>query len=73
MALEVYFRLLCVNLESTLKGVEDGEDIVGGDEQRPMAEEGKSPGEAEQEEQAEDGEGVCPDGANFLGFLCRGL
>ena len=31
-------RLLCVKLESTLKELENGEDVVGGDEHRPMAE-----------------------------------
>ena len=42
-------------LDGTLKGVEDGEDVVGGHEQRSIAEEGKGPGDAEQEDQAYDG------------------
>lgn len=60
-------------LEGTLKGVEDGEDVVGGYEQRSMAEEGKSPGEAEQEDQTYDGERVFLDGADVLGLLFLGF
>lgn len=52
----------------TLKGVEDGEDIVGGYEQRSMAEEGKSPGDAQQEEQAQNGESVYLCGAVVISF-----
>lgn len=59
--------------EETLKGVENREDVVGGDAQRPVAEEGKRPGDAKQEEQAQDGERVCLDGADVLGFGCFGL
>lgn len=52
--------------ESTLEGVEDGEDVVGGQEQRSVAEESKGPGDAEEEKQAEDGQRVCLDGALSL-------
>lgn len=60
---------LCDGEMSTLKGVEDGEDVEGGQEQRSVTEESKSPGDAEQVEQAEDGEGFPPDGADVLPFL----
>lgn len=58
-------------MEFTLKGVEDGEDVVGGYDQRAVAEESKGPGEAQQEEQAQNGHGVGLDGAAVLGFRCR--
>lgn len=43
---------------STLKGVEDGEDIVGGYSECPVAEESKGPGNAQEEDQAQNGENI---------------
>lgn len=59
--------------EETLKGVEDGEDIVGCYTQRPVAEESKGPGDAKQEEQAYNGVRVSLDGADVLAFPCCGF
>lgn len=55
-----------LHLEWTLKGVEDGEAVVGGHEQRSTAEECKSPGDPEQKDPAYDGERLCLGGADVL-------
>lgn len=52
-----------------MEGVEDGEDVVGGYEQGPEAEEGDGPGDAEQEQQAQDGQRLGLDGEVALNFL----
>lgn len=62
--------LQCISLNSTLKGVEDGEDIVGGYEQRSIAEKSKGPGDAEEEEQGQNGESLCLDWDVVLRFRC---
>lgn len=59
-----------MNLESTLKGVEDGENIVGCYKQRSIAEESKGPGDAEEEEQTQNGESLCLDWDVVLSFPC---
>lgn len=56
--------------EETLKGVEDGKDVVGSDEQRSVAEKSKSPGDAKKEEQAQNGGSVALNGTLVLSFSC---
>lgn len=55
---------------STLKGVEDGEDVVGRYEQWPVAEKSKGPGDAEEDKQAQDGKKISLSWDVVLNFPC---
>lgn len=56
----------------TLEGVEDAEDAVGWDDHGSEAEEGKAPGEAQQEQEPQDGQGVLGRWV-VLALACIGL
>lgn len=56
----------------TLEGVEDAEDAVGWDDHGSEAEEGKAPGEAQQEQETQDGQGVLRCWV-LLALACLGL
>lgn len=60
----------CGSLTPTLKGVEDGEDVVRDNDQRSVTEEGEGPGDAEKDEQAQNGGSVAFGGALLQRFPC---
>lgn len=60
--------MLRVMFWPTLKGVEDGEDVVGRKKQRAIAKKSKSPCDAQKNEKTKKREKPFLGGAVFLGF-----